>query len=154
MRGQIKWDNEDLEEIELSKTDEKLVQPDFIDEVPGIAVQGDYDKIIGSNPDAGSDKDIPSVAQRKAEASKNAGRNLEANTQVKARGVNIGSSDGSVIDLSGDDDKPDGGVYPVKQEPVIIKKHQTTHRHWSVGVTETILTTRMTTPHQQDKDTV
>ena len=51
-----------------------------------------------------------------AEASKNAGRNLEANTQVKARGVNIGSSDGSVIDLSGDDDKPDGGVYPIKQE--------------------------------------
>ena len=41
---------------------------------------------------------------------KNAGRNLEGNTQVKARGVNIGSSDGSVIDLSGDNAEPDGGV--------------------------------------------
>ena len=62
MRGQIKflnrhgvksdWDNDDLEEIELSKTNEKFVQPDFIAEVPGIAVQGDYDKIIGPKPDA------------------------------------------------------------------------------------------------------
>ena len=79
MRGQIKflnrhgvkfdWDNADLEEIELSKTDENLVQPDFIAEVPGIAVQGDYDNIIGPKPDAGSDKEIPSVAQRMAEAS-------------------------------------------------------------------------------------
>ena len=49
-------------------------------------------------------------------------RNLEANTQVKARGVNIGSSNGSVIDLSGDDDEPDGRVYPVKQESVIIEE--------------------------------
>ena len=78
MRGQIKflnrygvkfdWYNDNLEEIELSKTDEKLVQPDFISEVPGIAVQGDYDKIIGPNPGAWSDKEIPSVAQRMAEA--------------------------------------------------------------------------------------
>ena len=35
--------------------------------------------------------------------------------------MNIGSSDGSFIDLSGDNDKPDGGVYPVKQELVIIE---------------------------------
>ena len=56
-----------------------------------------------------------------AEASDNAGRILEVNTQVKARGVNIGISDGSVIDLSGDNDEPDGGVYPVNQESVIIE---------------------------------
>ena len=66
LRGQIKflnrhgekfdWDNDDLEEIGVSKTDEKLVQPDFIAEVPGIPVQGDYDKIIGPKPDAGLDK--------------------------------------------------------------------------------------------------
>ena len=103
LRGQIKflnrrrvkfdWENDDLEEIELSKTDEKLVQPEFIAEVPGIEVQGDYDKIIRPKPDAGSDRKISSVAQRMAEASENARRNLEANTQVKARGVNIGSSD-------------------------------------------------------------
>ena len=57
-----------------------------------------------------------------AEASENAGRNMEANTQVKARGVYIGSSDGSVIDLRGDDDEPDGGVCHVKQESIIIKE--------------------------------
>ena len=57
-----------------------------------------------------------------AEASENSGLNLEANTQVKARGVDIGSSDGSVIDLRGDNDEPDGGVYPVKQESVIIEE--------------------------------
>ena len=98
------------------------MQPDFISEVPGIAVQGDYDKIIGPKLDVGSDKEIPSLAQRMAESSENSGRNLEANTQVKARGVDIGSSDGSGIDLRGDDDEPDGGVYHVKQDLVIIKE--------------------------------
>ena len=83
------------------------MQPDYIDEVPGIEVQGDYDQIIGPKPDAGTHKKIPSVTQRMAEASKNSGRNLEANTQVKAREVNIGSSERSVIDLSGDNGKPD-----------------------------------------------
>ena len=132
LRGQIKflnrygekfdWDNDNLEEIKVSKMDEKLVQPDFIAGVPGIEVQGDYDNIIGTKPDVRSDKEIPSFAQSMAEASENYGRNLEANTQVKARRVDIGSSDGSVIDLSGDDDKPDGGVYHVKQESVIIEK--------------------------------
>ena len=116
------WDNDNLDEIELSKTDEKLVQPEFIAEVPGIEVQGDYDMIIRPKPDAGLDKEMLSVAQHMTEASENAGRNLEANTQVKARGVDIGSSDGSVIDLRGDNDEPDGGVYHVKQELVIIKE--------------------------------
>ena len=91
------------------------MQPEFIAEVPGIEFQEDYDMMIGPNPDAGSEKEMPFVAQHMSEASDNAGRNLEANTQVKARGVDIGSSDGSVIDLSGDNDKPDGGVYHVKQ---------------------------------------
>ena len=36
----------------------------------------------------------------------------------------------------------------------LLRKHQTTHRHWSVEVTATILTMRMTTPHQQDEDMV
>ena len=80
LRGQIKFlnrhglkfdrDNDDLKEIELSKTDEKLVQPDYIAEVPGIEVQGDYDQIIGPKPDAETHKKIPSVTQRMAEAIK------------------------------------------------------------------------------------
>ena len=36
--------------------------------------------------------------------------------------MDIGSSDGSDIDFSGDYDKPDGGVYHVKQESVIIEE--------------------------------
>ena len=69
-----------MKDIELSKTDEKLVQPDYIAEVIGIEVQGDHDQIIGPKPDAGTHKKIMSVTQRIAESSKNAGRNLEANT--------------------------------------------------------------------------
>ena len=42
---------------------------------------------------------------------------------------------------------------------VSLRKHPTTkremmHRHWYMGVTATVLTMRMTTPHQQDKDTM
>ena len=36
--------------------------------------------------------------------------------------MNIYSNDESVIDLSGDDDEPDEGVYPVKQESAIIEE--------------------------------
>ena len=36
--------------------------------------------------------------------------------------MDIGNSDGSVINLSGNDDEPDGGVYHVKQESVIIEE--------------------------------
>ena len=36
--------------------------------------------------------------------------------------MNIGRSDGSVIDLSGDNAEPDGRVYPAKQESVIIEE--------------------------------
>ena len=153
------WDNDNLEEIELSKTDEKLVQPDFISEVPGIAIQGDYDKIIRPKLDAGSDKEILSVSQCMAGASKNAGRNLEANTQVKARGVDIGSSDGSVIDLRGDNDEPDGGVYHVKQESIIIKEASDDEEGDDApslvyGSNSDSSDNEDDDPHQQDKDTV
>ena len=61
------------------------MQPDYIYEVPGIEVQGDYDKIIGPNSYAGTHKKILSVAQRMAEASENAGSNLEANSRSLLR---------------------------------------------------------------------
>ena len=37
-RVKFDWDNDDLEEIELSEQVEKLVQLDFIYEFPGISV--------------------------------------------------------------------------------------------------------------------
>ena len=52
------------------------MQPEYIAEVPGFEVQGDYDQIIGPKTDAGTHKKIPSVTQCMAEASKNSGRNL------------------------------------------------------------------------------
>ena len=135
------------------------MQPDYIAKVPVIEVYGDYDQIIGPKPDAGTHKKIPSITQCMAEASKNSCRNLEVNIQVKARGVNIGSSDGSVIDLSGDDDGlMEECTLSSKSRSLLRKrqttKRETTHRHWSVGVTATILIMRMTTPHQQDEDTM
>ena len=37
--AKIRLGNDDLKDIELSKTDETLVHPDYIAEVPGIEVQ-------------------------------------------------------------------------------------------------------------------
>ena len=143
-----------MKEIELSKTDEKLVQPEYIAEVPGIEVQGDYYQIIGPKPDAGTHNKITFVTQRMAEASKNAGRNLEANTQFKARGVNIRDvTDQLLTSVVTMTSLMEECILSSKSRS-LLRKHQTTHRHWSVGVTATILTMRMTTPHQQDEDTV
>ena len=60
LKGQIKflnrkgekfdWDNEDLTEIEMADKEPKLVQPNFIAEIPGIEVESNYELIIGPKP--------------------------------------------------------------------------------------------------------
>ena len=99
MRGQIKflnkhgvnfdWDNDDLEEIKLSKTDEKSCNLTLL--LRSLVLQFSKTMIRSSGPShmRGRKKKIPSVAQLMAEASENSGRNLETNTQVNARGVDI-----------------------------------------------------------------
>ena len=56
LKGQIKflnrkgkkfdWDNDNLTEIETADREPKLVQPNFIAEIPGIEVESDYEPII------------------------------------------------------------------------------------------------------------
>ena len=41
------WDNNILTEIKMDDKEPKLVQPDFIAEIPGIEVKSDYEPIIG-----------------------------------------------------------------------------------------------------------
>ena len=58
LKGQIKflnqkgekfdWDNDDLKEIEMADKEPKLVQPNFIAEIPGIEVESDY-RLVAAN---------------------------------------------------------------------------------------------------------
>ena len=57
----------------------KLVQPDFIAEIPGIEMDSNYEKIIGPKPDKEQDAK-PSLSERAADARRNAG--LETNVDV------------------------------------------------------------------------
>ena len=60
LNGQIKflnqegerfdWDNDDLTEIKMADKEPKLVQPNFISEIPGIEVESNYELIIGPKP--------------------------------------------------------------------------------------------------------
>ena len=77
LKGQIKflnrkgekfdWDNDDLSEIEMAKKEPKLVQPNFIAEIPGIEVESDYEPIIGPKPNT-----EPEVKSSYVERAKNA----------------------------------------------------------------------------------
>ena len=61
MQGRIKflkrngekfdWYNNYLGEIEVLVKEPKLIQPDFIAEIPGIDMDSNYEKIIGPKPD-------------------------------------------------------------------------------------------------------
>ena len=60
LKGQIKflnrkgekfdWDNDNLTETEIADKEEKLVQTNFIAEIPGIEVESNYEPIIGPKP--------------------------------------------------------------------------------------------------------
>ena len=60
LKGQIKflnrkgkkfdWDNDNLTEIKTADREPKLVQPNFIAEIPGIEVESDYEPIIWPKP--------------------------------------------------------------------------------------------------------
>ena len=82
MQGRIKflnrngekfdWDNDDLGEIEVLVKEPKLIQPDFISEIPRIKMDSDYDKIIGPKPD--EEQDVkPSISEHAAAARRNYG---------------------------------------------------------------------------------
>ena len=41
------WENDDLANLETNRTEEKLVHPDFIAEIPGIEMEAKYEDIVG-----------------------------------------------------------------------------------------------------------
>ena len=68
----FEWENDDLANLETDQTEEKLVHPYFIAEIPGIETEADYEDILG--PQSASQGYKPTVAQRLATACQRAGR--------------------------------------------------------------------------------
>lgn len=105
----------DLDKIEVAEKEEKLIQPNFIADIPIIGMESDYDKITDPKPSGLGNNEKPTVAQQMTKAMKD-------DAHVKARGVNIGTSGASVIEIDNDGDKSDEGVPPsVKQEPIVVE---------------------------------
>ena len=90
------WDNDNLTEINMADKEPKLVQPNFIAEIPDIEVENDYEPIIVPKP-----KTEPEVKSSCAERAKNArkvsGRKTDVVTQSKTRVVDDDEDDASVI---------------------------------------------------------
>merc|ERR1712086_891634 len=111
------WENDDLANLETDRTEEKLVHPDFIAEIPGIETEADYENIVGPQSTLQGNK--PTVAQRVAAARQSAGR--DRSVTVTPRGVNSDDDEvsaTSVIDLTDDDLFLSGLPMSVKHEMV------------------------------------
>ena len=96
------WENDDLANLETDRTEEKLVHPDFIVEVPGIKTKANYEDIVDSQSESQELK--PAVAQRVAAARQSTGH--ERNVTVTSRRVDTDDDEvsaTSVIDLTEDD---------------------------------------------------
>lgn len=65
------WENGALIHLETDRTEEKLVHPDFISEIPGIETEADYEDIVG--PQSSSEGYKPMMAQKIAAACQSAG---------------------------------------------------------------------------------
>jgi hypothetical protein len=110
------WENDDLANLETNRTEDKLVHPDFIAEIPGIETEADYEDIVG--PQSASQGHKPTVAQRVVAARQSAGRGKDVT--ATPRGVDDDDASGtqSVIDLTDDDLFLSGLPASVKQEMV------------------------------------
>ena len=127
MQGRIKflnrngekfdWDNDDLGEIEVVVKYPKLIQTDFITEIPGIDMDSDYEKIIGPKPDEEQDAK-PLISEHAEDARRNAGLESNVDVHVTTRGVDDDIEETPVYEVDDEsDDELDGGVYPpVKEE--------------------------------------
>ena len=98
------WDNDDLTEIKMADKEPKLVQPNFISEIPGIEVESDYDQIIGPKPNTEPEVNS-SYAERAKNARENAGQKTDVVTQSKTRVVDDDEDDDSVIDIEESEDE-------------------------------------------------
>ena len=127
MRGRIKFLNRngekfdrnsnDLGEIGVVGKQPKLIQLDFIAEIPRIEMDSDYDKIIGPKPDEEQDAK-PSISERAAAARRNPGLETNVDVHVTTRGVDYEIAETPVYEVDYEsDEKSYGGVYPlVKKE--------------------------------------
>ena len=80
----------------MANKEPKLVQLNFIAEIPGIEVESDYEPIIGPKPN--TEPEVKSsYAERAKNARKNAGRKTDVVTKSKTRGVDDDEDDASVI---------------------------------------------------------
>ena len=111
------WENDDLANLETDRTEEKLVHPDFIAEIPGIETKANYEDIVG--PQSTSQGYKTTVAERIAAACQSAG--YDKSVAVTSRGVDSNSDDvsaTSVIGLTDNDLFLSGLSMSVKQEIV------------------------------------
>jgi hypothetical protein len=104
-----------LDKIEQVDKQPKLIEPNFIAEIPGIEVEGDFEPISGKQPDV-EPPEKSTTAERATVARRNSGCDKIVTRSAKPRGVDIGSRN-EVIEIEDSDDKSDGGVYQeVKKE--------------------------------------
>ena len=106
-----------MADLKTDRTEEKLMHPDFIAEIPGIKTEADYEDIVG--PQSTPQGRRPMVAQRVAATRQSAGR--DRSVTVMSRGVDGGVDEvsaTSVIDLTDDDLLLSGLPTSVKQEVV------------------------------------
>ena len=110
------WDNDDLGEIEVLVKEPKLIQPDFIAEIPGIDMDSTYYKIIGPKPDEEQDVN-PSISERAAATRRNTGLETDVDVHVMTRGVDDDIEETPVDEVDNEsNDESDGGVYPLVKE--------------------------------------
>ena len=94
----FEWDNDYLTEINMADNEPKLVQPDFIAEIPVIEVESDYEPIICPTPNMEPEVNS-SYADRTKNTRKNSGQKTDVVTQSKTRGVDDDEGDASVIEI-------------------------------------------------------
>ena len=79
-----------MEELEVVDEQPKLVQPDFVPEIPGIETEDDHDP--SDDPSEEKEDSKPPLTSRIEEARHNAGLDTDVKTQANPRGVD-GCSD-------------------------------------------------------------
>ena len=82
----------------MANKEPKLVQPNFIAEIPGIEVKSNYEPIIG--PKTNTELDVKSsYTERAKNAHRNAGLKTDIVTQSETREVDDDENDASNIEI-------------------------------------------------------
>ena len=87
----------------MADKEPKLVQPNFIAEIPGIEVESEYKLIIGPKPNTETEVNS-SYAEHANKARKNDGWKTDVVTQSNTRGLYDDEDDASFIEIEDSDD--------------------------------------------------